>query len=310
MDLSTLGIAATIVAFFSALGAAMDSLVLPQQNKRLQDALLHWWNYVDDVRFRDIAHQMVALYVRIERKLLGKFPSWRWFLTAVCTSAIVTTLAIIGGRTIGLTLTLACNDVIDSFGGMWGTITQMWWASIGYFKYNLDHPRIYAINIAFDALTLAATLAFLRLYLRQRLFISRYILILTDILACLVFFYLCSFLAFYSDSTTSGIRYGLFDYYKQFLDVAKDPQCAHFHLYTSTFVFSSTVFLPTFTYLFAIFMLMTAKGSLEISRYAARHLLELSATQQKTVFFYSGVFIGIVGSVLKLAYDLMKLLLQ
>jgi len=309
MSLSTLGLAAAILGFFSALGAALDNLVLPHQNKKLQNVLLRWWDFVDDLRFRDIGHRMVDLYVAKERLLFGNFPSSRWFLTAIILSTVVTGIAIIGGRTIGLAFTLLCTGSTDAHGGVLGTLRTSLSASLGYF-HNVDKLRVFSLNIGFDALTLCTTLGFLRLYLGRRRFLFRYSLVLSDIAACIAFFYVCSFLAFYSDGTTSGVRYGLVEYYKHFLWLWKEPQCTHFHIYTSTIVFSSTVFLPTFTYLSAILMVMTAKGSMESARYAARHLLELSATQQKSVFFYSGVFLGIIGSGMKLTYDVLTMLLK
>lgn len=307
MNLSDIGIAVALATFFSGLGAALDHLVLPHQNERLKSVLLHWWNYVDDIQFRDIAHEMVQFYVRAERKIFGHFPSIRWLITACAISLIVTTCAIVGGRTLGLYLTFSCGGNIDQFGSALGAIKVAATAAMSYFESNVDKARLYALNISFDALTLAATLLFLRGYLSIRRFIARYVLVLCDIGVCVVFFYVCVYLAFYLDTTTSGVSYGLLDFYKMFTSLGPFS-CTHFHIFTSTLVFSSTIFFPTFTYLTFILFMMTSKLSLEFAKIIAQQVLELGATQHKTVFFYTGILIGIIASLTKMLFDIGKLL--
>lgn len=307
MSLSDIGIAVALATFFSGLGAALDHLVLPHQNERLKSVLVHWWNYVDDLQFRDIAHEMVQFYIRVEQKAFGHFPSTRWLITACTISFFVTTCAILGGRALGLYLTMSCGGNMDQYGGVLGTIQAATSAALGYFESNVNKVRIYALNIAFDALTLVATLLFLRAYLVLRPFVARYVLVLCDIGACVVFFYICVYLAFYSDVTTSGEDYGLFDFYKLFTSLGPFS-CTHFHIFTSTLVFSSTIFFPTFTYLTLILFMMTAKVSLESAKLITRQVLELGATQQKTVFFYTGILIGIVASLTKMLFEIGKLL--
>jgi len=306
MNLSDIGIAIALVTFLSGLGAAVDHLVLPHQNERLRSVLIRWWDYVDSISLRDIAHEMVELYVRTERKIFGHFPSLRWLMTAVAISFIVTTGAIVGGRTIGLLLTMVCGDNLDNFGGVFGSILVAAKAAIYYFEENVDKALLYLLNITFDALTLVTTLAFLRTYLALRQFIARYILVLCDIGVALAFFYVCVFLSFYLDATASGVKYGLFDFYKIF----QNPfECGNFHIFTSTFLFSATVFFPTFVYLSLILLTMTAKASLETAKLITKQVLELGATQQKTVFFYTGIFFGIIASLTKMIFDIGKLLI-
>lgn len=307
LNISDIGIIVALAAFFSGLGAALDKLVLPHQNERLQLFLIHWWNYVDEVKFRDIAHEMVNLYIITERKVFGPFPSVRWLITACTVSFVVTTCAIVGGRALGLYLTISCGGGLEYFGGSIETLRIALSASMGFYESNVDKIRIYLLNISFDALTLAVTLIFLRTYVALRRFVARYILVLCDIAACIIFFYVCVYLAFYLDTTTSGVSYDILSFYKIFTDLGQFS-CTHLHIFTSTLVFSSSIFLPTFTYLSLILFMMTSKLSLESAKFVTKQILELGATQQKTVFFYTGVLIGIITSLTKMLYEIGKLL--
>jgi len=301
-----LAIATALLAFFAAVGAAVDNLVMPHQNSKLQDRLVVWWNYVDDVKFRDVAHTMVEFYLRLERRLFGAFPSWRWLLTALLASAVLTTFAVLLGRTLGLYLTFLCNGNLQYSGGPIEAFFTLMTPAWTYFRYNVDHFVLYALNITFDAVTLATTLFFLRVYVRRRGLLPRYILVAADIAACLLFLYTCMFVAFYADITSSGIKHTYWTFYEHLLEPLARPDCSYFHTFTSTVIFSSTVLLPTLTYLGAIFFFLNAKVSLEASRWVVAHILELGATQKKTVFFYTGVYIGLLAALGKLTQELIK----
>lgn len=301
--MTSLSIAAALMAFFASVGAGLDALVLPHQNTRLQRRLLAIWDRVDDVRFRDIATTMVGWYLRKESTIFGRFPSYRWIITALSLSFVVTTIALYLGRLAGIYLTVLCAGTLSAEGAPLEVLYRFGVASLNLFLGNVNHVKVYTLNLAFDAITMATTLVVLRLYLRQRLFVGRYFLILTDISACLIFFYVCSYLAFYADSTGSGVKYSVLEYHKFFSDVVSNPDCGYFHVFTSTFTFSLTVFLPTLVYLLGIYFFLNAKISLEACRWIVAHLLELSSTQQKTVIFYTGVFLGLVSAALKLSVD-------
>lgn len=279
---------------------------MPHQNVRLQNHLLRYWNYVDDVRFRDIAQVMVESYLRLEQKLFGKFPSYRWLGTALVVSTIVTTVVLILGRTFGVYLTALCGGSITRYGNLLESFFVMLAAGVSYFRYNIDHGTIYALNITFDAITMTLTLMFLRVYVSHRRFLPKYFLVLADIATCIVLLYTCMYFAFYADRTTSGVKHTFWTFYEHILLPIRSPECGHFHIFTSTILFSSTVLVPTLTYLTAILLFMTAKASLEISRWIVAHVLELGATQKKTVFFYTGVYIGLLSSGVTLIIEIGK----
>jgi hypothetical protein len=148
------------------------------------------------------------------------------------------------------------------------------------------------------------------MYVNQSRVIQRYAIILFDIIACVIFFYTCSFLAFYADSTTSGIKVPYQKFYEHLGALFTEDSCTNYHVFTSTLVFSASVFLPTASYLLGILFFLTAKTTLEGCRWVVSHVLELSVSTEKTVFFYTGTLLGVVAAIGKTIVEVSKLLFE
>ena len=68
--------------------------------------------------------------------------------------------------------------------------------------------------------------------------------------------------------------------------------------------FSATIFFPTVLYLLIVLLLMLSITAFAIAMGIALHVTELRIVGEKTVFFYSGVFLGLVRSIFSLGLAL------
>ena len=75
----------------------------------------------------------------------------------------------------------------------------------------------------------------------------------------------------------------------------------------STWAFSNTTQLPTIGYIFVALILFMAVVFLRIFQFVGLQLLALSVETDKSVFFYTGAFIGFFGFILKLILELIKI---
>lgn len=190
------------------------------------------------------------------------------------------------------------------------TLKQLFSASLTYFRYNVHRTTVYGLNVAFDVLTLMVTVNLLVIYVNQRRVVRRLGIILLDIVACVIFFYSCSFLAFYADETTNGIKVPYYEFYKHVGSLFTGHDCTNYHVFTSTLLFSASVFLPTVSYLIGILFFLTAKTTLEGCRWVVRHVLELSISTDRTVFFYTGTLLGLIAATGKAFVEIGKLALE
>lgn len=292
-----LGVAALLVV----LGRGLDILVLPHQAERLQKALLRWWNRVDDLRFTNIPRTMIGGYVAIERRLFGRRLSPRWILTALAFSGVLTTLAVYGGRLLAFYLLLECQGIEQPESKLYWGLLQSWAATV-------RAELLYPLNLGFDFVTLLTTITLLSILVRRATEIGRYAIIVADIITCCALYYTCFYLAhYYANPLASGIVVSFLDFGTHVVQTWDDLGCTWFHVYFSSVLFSSTIFFPTITYLVAILFVMLAHTSLQMSKWILRHLLELGATGQRTVFFYTATFLSILISSGKLVYELFLL---
>ncbi len=58
----------------------LDKMLLESQRRILIDKLTDWWCFIEDFKRPDVVSKMAAMFLRIERQLLGRHLSARWFL--------------------------------------------------------------------------------------------------------------------------------------------------------------------------------------------------------------------------------------
>lgn len=302
LDFFGLSYAIAIAGILSGVGIAIDKLLLAHQSVKIKDALLQVWNYVDEVRFKDVAHKMVSVYILIERRLFGKRFSARWFFVAISISTALTTATIIIGRALGMYLTATCADPNQTSLPFYTAVMM----GFGYFHENVHHISIYPLNILFDNLTIAATVALLTVFLRGKAIGYRYFIIGLDIVFCVILLNVCFYIAFQLDTTSSGNPPTLFEALPRLVSDVSVLGCGYFYVYMSTIFFVSTITIPTLLYLLMILTLMAAKTSAEIGKFALLQLTELGVVGEKSVFFYTGIFLGLLVLLLKLAREIVK----
>lgn len=278
-----------VITAISSLGIALDKLILPHQHNIIKDYLLKIWDRVDDIHISDVPKKMVVLYLNVERKIFGKRFHIRWWLSLISISIILTTFVLIMGRSLGIFLAYSCStEVIDE-------ITLFRSIEIGYWYYisNINHRIIYPLNILFDTVTLFVTVQLLSKFLNST-GVIRYIIILADIFICLLLFNLCFYLAFQLDSTAGGMPPNIIDVFPRLINDKKELGCTYYHVYLSTIFFVSTILIPTLVYLLMIFIFLVAKSSVHISKFVTLQITELGVSGDKSVFFYTGIFLSIV----------------
>ena len=302
LDFVGLSFAIAIAGILSSIGIAIDKLLLPHQNNRINDVLVHVWNYVDDIRLTDVAYKMVSLYILIEHRSFGRRFSARWFSVAFFVSAILTTLTIIVGRALGMYLTASCADPNQTSLPFFSAL-QM---AFGYFYENINHTSIYPLNILFDNLTIAATVALLTVFLRTKAIRYRYLIIAVDIAFCVILLNVCFYIAFQLDTTSSGSPPALFQALPRLVSDVNVLGCGYFYVYMSTIFFVSTITIPTLIYLVMIIIFMLAKTSAEIGKFILLQVTELGVVGDKSVFFYTGIFLGLFVLLMKFVLELTK----
>lgn len=291
--------AIALATALAGLGAALDKLLLPHQAAKLRYRLLRFWNRVDDVRFSNVPEAMVEFYIHAEQRAFGKRFTARWATSVLLSSALLTSVTIVVGRALGLYLTGVCSDPSQSSIDL-GVALR---AGLTYFWVNVHHAFIYPLNLSFDAVTVAVTVTLLSWFLAAGGRLKRYAFLLADILLCVVLLVLCFFIAFRLDATTSGDPPSLTRVLPRLIGDFTELGCAYFHVYLSTIFFVSTITIPTLLYLLMILLFLMAKSASELGQWIVLHIVELGTVGEKSVFFYTGIFFGIIVIVLKLIQE-------
>lgn len=286
-----LSISVALSALISASGLALDKLTLNHQNSKLKDRLVAVWLRVEEIRIRDVALAMATHFIAFEKSLFGPRLSYLWVLRVALFSIILTSITIIGGRALSILLIDILNPETSNVDLL--ISLQLAW---GWFFYNVDHILIYPTNILFDQITLLATVALLTLYTKANKLAHRYIFILIDIVIAFVLFNIFYLVAQQLDSTASMQHSSYLPLFSLIGDIWMLGY-SRLHIHLSTLCFVATVVLPTFIYLLMIFLAMLAKSSADLGRFILLQFTELGATGEKTIFFYTGIFFGLIVSI-------------
>ena len=313
MDIIGIGYFIVLGGFLSGLGIGLDKLVLNKQKSLLEDKLIIFWDKVDNLEFKDIARLLAKKYLVAENRIFGKTMSLRWLITTLIVSLLLTCLMIILGKTLGIFLLDTCTSI---YHGTTSNIDGMSYLKIGwsYFLNNAEKFKAITLNYAFDFLTIAATVYLLERFILSERSHTRYFWIIIDIFICIFLLQFCIFIGLQIDGTNvlhEQIKtpFEIFGTLYKDLNISTSRfSCGSFHLYSGALAYSATILIPTIIYLSIIIVLMLAKTAHDLGKFILLQVSELGLEGEKTVFYYTGIFLSTVIIGLKILKELLSIL--
>lgn len=285
----------SLLAVFPAIGITLDRLTLPRQAERLREPLERFWVRIDDTRIADIPAAGVRLYIKGERRLLGESFSFTWLCRTAFISVVLTTFAM----TIVSGIIYSIAVLFISPGAFTESLADNVKSNVEI-NFNSGILTVALVNMVFDQATVAVTKFALRAYIRHVASFIRSEWIILDIAACVLIYDVaprCVNMADYLSETELPFVYG--SSILGMRDFASDLPLLFIH-YGPCLAVTSTVTIPTILYLSIILILTVSKFSLHLGRLSSLQILEVSASGDKSPFFYLGTAIGLVASVGKL----------
>ena len=182
----------TVVLFgiFTGLGAAIDKLLLPRQKQYLFNALENFWFYLDALTFHKLPSKAAQAFLHAKNLIVGyNLLSLFGIARALVFSLFLTTAMFFVGQSAAIIIPqlYGPNGVSIGFLELLGVA----WT---FFKQHLNHLRIYITNFVFDFLTIFCTIFVINRILRAKHIFQQFLLVILDIAACVLLFYVCLFL--------------------------------------------------------------------------------------------------------------------
>lgn len=300
---------AGVAALLSAAGIGLDKMLLQSQRTSLRDKLTDWWCFIEDFKFPDVVSEMATVFLRIERQLLGRHLSIRWFLTTFVLSILLTTVTVNFGDYLWFS-ERSESPLEETFAYFW----------------TRKPVGLYLNNYVLDALTIILTVFILRQVVTTSSVILRVIWLLIDLILGGLLAFICWEIAhtlefpktalFVAGTIGLDRRVGIFLAYFAVVGLP-NPSPLLFGLVPKlpplggelgTFLYSNTTFIPTFAYVSCVLVMIAAIAVFRTSTFIARQVLALSIETEKSVFFYTGTLLGLLGICAKLLAELNRIL--
>ena len=313
VDIQGLGIATAIFCSFAIMGQQLDKFLLSSQNIWLRDKAAEWWNLIDDLKIRNFFHSVLLTFLKLKTLIFGKIIiSFRLLFISLALSVTATFSVLLVGMYVYYgSLSKSINDMISNENILW----------------------LFPLNYFFDFLTLALTIVIIEKAIKASWPVAIALLVFDGALAfgiaimCFVagsaieFPYVPSILrggGIEALSLDISFYFKYYDFFgildwrtsKVLLGPLVHPYVDNLSLNggdASTWVFSNTTQLPTIGYIVIALIMFLAVVFLRVFRFICLQLLALSVETDKTVFFYTGAFIGFCILVWKLILEISKL---
>jgi hypothetical protein len=321
---------AAISAAVAIIFVSVDKLLLNRQKTKLNDRLLAFWSYVDDLRITDTPGKMAQACLSLIGNVFGeRILHWRWWAVGTLISACLS-IIILG---------FGAYAVVHSvgFGVGSGYSSDVVWAltasSAGYHQLQYVLPA----NFLGDGMTLVATILLLRVFVRRRSALYRLLIIAIDVvialgLAFLTATFCAASLAAANEKDIFGLRppslnsvINKFASFMENADAILSTFLTSIHKYIlvvlgieipgpyqnfdallPSIMFGMTTLLPTIVYMSILYLLLTAKLITTVSNTCLGQVSELTIETGNSVFFYTATLLGIVATSLKLISEILR----
>lgn len=299
MEFSEITYAIAFAAAMAGIGFALDKLTLPHQAEKLQSKLLAFWVMISEVRFANLHEQASSAFLYSEKVLLGKSFSKMWLFRIVFISVTFSCAAILFGRSTGNYLITACAYGFDKSASFSWSIGE----AIEYVSKNFNYLYVLLINAVFDVATITVTHVILQKVVTARSSLRQTTLLVSDLLFAFMLFYFCYYVLNNLDLYVSNRENISLGNVARDIFYFSDRGCTYFYFVLPVVLFSATVIIPTIVFLSTILFLLLSRFALLIGHSITMHFAELGATGDRTVFFYLGIFFGLMVVLLKLVKD-------
>jgi hypothetical protein len=258
---------------------------------------LNFWVYLSDVRPKALPRATAATYLRFVRRYIGPdIRSWRFILTSVVISAVMTTVFFFVGKAIR-------NAILRAIDPDFGTFFELFPAYLEMYQLHLDKAFVYPVNAVFDILTVMFTTLLVTRFFLSRSLIRASRFVLLDLALCALLFYVCLFLIVSHDVATSP-QGGLLKFH-QHIGQHLGESAMFAHWLSSGMAYSATVFYPTLIYLVVFIIFIMAATFIRLLKGIGLFYAESAVDNEKSVFFVTGTFIGIIAAFTKAAAQLL-----
>ena len=315
--MSTIAEVLAILALFASLGAAIDALLLPAQLNNLKEKMEILWVHISDIKVVDYAYETAILAQRLFYFVFGGKHKWgKLAVFSFILSSLVSIITIVSGYTLDsyINETLGFTDydlslldeLLISF-------------QISIYEHPIESISLVVTNYLFDFITIIVTM-FLISKLKHSRRVYHVPIIILDATIALIISGLC-----YTSSEyiVFGDSYHGYVYFEnKILDVIitnieniiRIIIGIEYYSYWEElgsswyFFYSVTTLLPTIIFLSVLFILILSSFSFMVCRFIICHLLALSVEKGKSIFFYTGTFIGLLAVIGKMLVALFNFL--
>jgi len=302
MIMFDIGILLAIVTAISGAGLALDELLLPRQAKAIEVKLEKFWLNVSEYESRDIPKSMVMLFLKMEKLLFGEWFTIRWFFSIFLVSLFLTSSMTFAARIYSFMQVYA--DHPEQFTIALSSAVS----SVKQLRYKYYIP----VNILADQVTIILTIVLLKKLFLNKGTLLKYFAIVMDILICIIIFNVVLFFSLdFNNDAGQDLTTNVFLIIPtviHYTSLMPEDSFLFAHVFLPSIMVSTTIVLPTLIYLLMILTALLLKSSASIGRATLMHLSALGVEGDKTIFFYSGIFISLILIILKLCLELIKFL--
>jgi len=292
-----LGEIAIIAGAFAAIGIALDKVVLRRHDIALKRWLTSFWVALHDIRPKKLPRSTAAAYLRFVHRTIGPdIRSWRFIATSIAISLVMTTAFFFLGKAIRNSILQSIDPEFGSFFEHLPGYAEMYWL-------HLDKAFVYPINALFDILTIILTTFLVSQFFLSRTLVRASRFIVLDLMLCAALFYVCLYIIVSNDIAVAP-QGGLFSFHEHIAMHMQEP-AMFAHWLSSGMTYSATVFYPTLMYLLIFLLLVLAAIFIRVTKSIGLFYAESVVDNEKSVFFVTGTFIGIVAALAKAASQLM-----
>ncbi len=281
---------------FAAVGVALDKVIL----RRHDSAIKHWladrWIALSEAGPSNLPGRAAGAYLRFVRRYIGSTSfSLRFVITSIAISLVMTTLFFFIGKGIR---NIILRNVDPNFGSFWELLPGY----IEMYQLHLNKAFVYPVNAAFDIATIVITTTLVARFLLSPRSLRGAGYIVLDITLCCALFYVCLFIIVSNDLATAP-QGGLLSFHNHIYEQTRQP-AMFAHWLSSGVAYSATVFYPTIIYLGVFLFLLIATAVIQLFRAVGLFYAESVVDNEKSVFFVTGTFLGVLAAMSKALAEL------